>query len=110
MESGTNYLRGCATQIIDTSVVRKFTSGNSKESRTFEFARIFSNTLNAAFITGRKHPAPFNNPTSMTLANPEFDASGNILAGKEKPRTQRFGAANGGSTARNIQLEVRIRF
>ena len=109
-ESGQNYLRGCATQIVDTSIVRKFHFWKFKESRTFEFRSDIFNTLNAAFITGRSSSITLNNPTNMVIQNPEFDASGNILAGKSLPQNAGFGAANGGSTARNLQLEVRIGF
>ncbi len=110
MESGINYLRGCATELVDTSIVRSFHFWKFKESRTFQFRADIFNTLNAAFINGRNGSATFNNPTSMTLQNPEFDANGNILAGKEKPQSAGFGAGNSATGARNLQLEVRIRF
>ena len=110
MESGINYLRGCPTEIVDTSIVRKFHFWKFKESKTFEFRADIFNALNSAAITARQGTATFNNPTSMTLANPQYDASGAILAGKSLPQNAGFGAANGAVTARNIQLEVRIAF
>jgi hypothetical protein len=110
MESGVNYLRGCATEIVDTSIVRKFHFWKFKESRTFEFRSDIFNTLNAAFITGRNTSVTYNNPTSMTVQNAEYDASGNINSGRSLPQNAGFGAANGGSTSRNLQLEVRIAF
>jgi hypothetical protein len=110
MESGQNYLRGCPTEIVDTAIVRKFHFWKFKESRTFEFRTDIFNALNAAFITGRNATITLNNPTSMTIQNAEYDASGNILAGKSLPQNAGFGAANGGSTSRNLQMQVRIAF
>jgi hypothetical protein len=109
-ESGQNYLRGCATEIVDTAIVRKFHFWKFKESRTFEFRADIFNALNAAFITGRNSTITLNNPTNQVIQNAEFDGSGNILPGKSLPQNAGFGAANAGSTARNLQLEVRIAF
>ena len=109
-ESGQNYLRGCATEIVDTAIVRKFHFWKFKESRTFEFRADIFNALNAAFITGRNSSITLNNPTNQVIQNAVFDASGNILAGKEKPQNAGFGAGNAATGARNIQLEVRIAF
>ncbi len=110
MESGTNYMQGCASQVVDTSIVRKFHFWKFKESRTFEFRSDIFNALNAAFINNRNGSVTFNNPTGMAIQNAEFDASGNILPGKEKPQNAGFGAATGATGSRNLQLEVRIRF
>ncbi|HLK62335.1 MAG TPA: carboxypeptidase regulatory-like domain-containing protein [Bryobacteraceae bacterium] len=110
MESGINYLRGCPTTIADAAIVRRFHFWKFRESKTFEFRADIFNALNSAAITARQGTATFNNPTSMTLANPEFDASGNILSGKSLPQNAGFGAATGAVTARNIQLQVRIAF
>ena len=111
MESGRdNDIRGCPVAQVDTAIVRRFHFWKFKESRTFMFRADIFNALNGAMITSRNSTATFNNPTSMTLANPEFDASGNILAGKSLPQNAGFGAATGALGSRNIQLEVRIGF
>lgn len=110
MESGINYMRGCATNQVDSAIVRKFHFWKFKESKTFEFRADIFNALNAATITGRNSSVTFNNPTSMAVQNAEFDASGKILPGKSLPQNAGFGAANGAMGARNIQLEVRIAF
>ncbi len=110
MESGINYLRGCPTGIVDSSIVRKFHFWKFKESKTFEFRADIFNALNSAFITGRQGTATFNNPTSMTLQNPQYGSDGSILPGKSLPQNAGFGAATAASTSRNLQLEVRIAF
>jgi hypothetical protein len=110
MDSGINYLRGCPTAIVDSAVVRRFHFWKFRESKRFEFRADIFNALNSAAITGRQGTATFNNPTSMTLQNPEYSSSGTILAGKSLPQNAGFGAANAAVTARNLQLEVRIAF
>jgi hypothetical protein len=110
MESGRTTMRGCPTDNVDTSAVRKFHFWKFKESKTFEFRADIFNTLNAVMINGRSTTATFNNPTSMTLTNSEYSAPGVIASGKSLPQNAGFGAANGAQTMRNIQLEVRIGF
>ena len=90
--------------------MRKFHFWKFKESKTFEFRADIFNALNSAFITARQGTATFNNPTSMTLQNPEFGPDGTILSGKSLPQNAGFGAATGAVTSRNLQLEVRIAF
>jgi len=110
MESGQFYLRGCPTGIADMAIVRRFHFWKFKESKTFEFRADIFNALNSEFITGRQGTATFNNPTSMTLQNPEFASDGSILSGKQLPQNAGFGAANAANGSRNIQLTVRIAF
>jgi hypothetical protein len=110
MESGINYVRGCPTEIVDSAIVRKFHFWKFRESKTFEFRADIFNALNSAAITARQGTATFNNPTSMTLQNPEYSSTGSILSGKSLPQNAGFGAATGAVTARNLQLEVRIAF
>jgi hypothetical protein len=110
MESGRSTMRGCPTDNVDTSAVRKFHFWKFKESRTFEFRADIFNTMNAVMINGRQGQAQFNNPGSMTLVNSEYSAPGVIASGKSLPQNAGFGAANGAQTMRNIQLEVRIGF
>ena len=109
MESPRNSMRGCPTDNVDTSVVRKFHFWKFKESKTFEFRADIFNTMNAVMISGRQSTATFNGPTSMTLANPEY-TNGNISSGRSLPQNAGFGAANAAQTMRNIQLELRIGF
>jgi hypothetical protein len=109
MESGRNYLRGCPTEDVDVSFVRKFHFWKFKESKTFQFRADVFNALNAVMINARQGQAQFNNPTSMTLVNPEY-TSGVINSGRSEPQNAGFGAASGAQTMRNIQLELRIAF
>jgi hypothetical protein len=107
MESGRNYMRGCPTAIPDLSVVRRFHFWKFQESKTFEFRTDIFNAVNAEFITGRVTSATFNNPTSMTLENPEYTGS-TINSGRSQPQNAGFGAGNAANAQRTLQLEVRI--
>ena len=110
MESARNSMRGCPTDNVDTSAVRKFHFWKFKESRTFEFRADIFNTMNAVMINGRQNQAQFNNPTSMTFVNAEYSANGSIANGRSLPQNAGFGAANAAQTMRNIQLELRVGF
>jgi hypothetical protein len=61
-------------------------------------------------INARSTTATFNNPTSMTLANSQFNADGTIASGHSLPQNAGFGAATGAQAMRSIQLELRIGF
>ena len=110
MESARNSLRGCPTDNVDTSAVRKFHFWKFKESKTFEFRADIFNTMNAVMINARQSQAQFNNPSSMTLVNNEYSSGTTIANGKSLPQNAGFGAATGAQNMRNIQLEVRIGF
>ncbi len=51
MESGRNYMRGCPTDNVDTSAVRRFHFWKFKEQKTFVFRADIFNTLNAVMIS-----------------------------------------------------------
>ncbi|MDE3196973.1 MAG: hypothetical protein KGN84_11550, partial [Acidobacteriota bacterium] len=110
LESPRLAMRGCPTENVDVSVVRSFHFWKFTESRQFEFRADIFNALNAAEINARQGTATFNNPTSMTLVNAEYNASGAINPGRSLPKNAGFGAATGAAPMRSIQLEVRFGF
>ena len=114
LESGRLQLRGCATDNVDTSIVRRFRFWKFQESRRFEFRADIYNTLNAVQISGNNagmvNSGTFNNPAGGALQNGEFNSTGGINPGKQLPKNAGFGAANNAATMRNIQLEVRFGF
>jgi len=110
LESGRNYLRGCAIKNVDNSIVRRFRFWKFQEARRFEFRADIFNTLNAVILNGRNSTATFNNPTSMTLQNNQYNADGSIASGRSLPKNAGFGAANSAMNMRSVQLEVRVAF
>jgi hypothetical protein len=107
MESGRNYLRGCADKRVDLSINRAVRLGSR---RRLEFRADIFNALNTVVITNRNMNAQFNNPTSMTLVNNQFNADGSLNQNRLKPRDAGFGAATGAYDMRNIQLQIRFQF
>jgi hypothetical protein len=107
MESGRNSLRYCPTAIPDLSIVRRFHFWKFQEAKTFEFRTDIFNAVNAEYVTTRSNTATFNNPTSMTLENPEYTGS-TINSGRSLPVNAGFGAATAANAQRTLQLEVRI--
>ncbi|MDE3198059.1 MAG: hypothetical protein KGN84_17050, partial [Acidobacteriota bacterium] len=110
LESPRLNMRGCPQENVDVSVVRSFHFWKFTESRQFEFRADIFNALNAVQINAINTTATFNNPTSMTLVNAEYNASGALNPGRQLPKNAGFGAATGAANMRNIQLEVRFAF
>jgi hypothetical protein len=109
MESGRNYLQGCWMKQFDMSLVRRIRFIGGEKYRLELRADVF-NATNAAQINARNTTANFNNPTSMTLANNQFNADGSLNQGRLTPRNAGFGAATGALAMRNIQLQLRLQF
>jgi hypothetical protein len=107
LESGRFYLRGCADKRIDLSISREIRVGGN---RRLEFRADIYNAFNAVVITNRNTNAQFNNPTSMTLVNNQFNADGTLNQNRLQPRNAGFGAATAAQDLRNIQLQVRFQF
>jgi hypothetical protein len=110
MESPRLNMRGCPTDNVDTSVVRRFRFWKFQESRRFEFRADIFNTLNAVQLNARSTTATFNTPAGMALQNSEFNADGSIASGRQLPKNAGFGAATGAAAMRSIQLELRITY
>jgi len=107
MESGRNYLRGCWNKTVDLSLMRSVSLGGK---RRLDFRVDIFNALNAVVINARSTTATFNNPTSMTLMNNQYNADGSVNQSRLQPRTAGFGAATGAQDMRNLQMQVRLQF
>ncbi len=108
MESGRNYLRGCPNRNVDLSLVRRIRVGS--ERYRLELRADVFNAFNIVNITGRSTSAQFNNPTSMTLVNNQFNADGSLNQSRLTPRNAGFGAATNAATLRNLQFQLRFQF
>jgi hypothetical protein len=110
MESGRNYLRGCFQKNVDVSVVRRIRLPKVGEKYQLELRGDAFNVFNLVTINGRSTTAQFNNPTSMTLQNNQFNADGTLNQSRLTPRNAGFGAATGAAGLRTIQLQLRLQF
>ena len=109
MESGRNYLRGCLQRNVDMSFVRRIRVSSGERYRLELRADVF-NAFNIVDINGRSTSATYNNPTSMTVTNNQFNTDGSLNTNRLKPKDAGFGAANGARGLRNIQLQLRFQF
>ena len=107
LESGRNYMRGCSDHRVDLSILRSVRFGGT---RRLDFRLDIFNAFNAVIITGRNTTANFDNPTSMTLQNNQFNADGSLNQSRLTPRNAGFGAATTAEALRNIQLQIRFQF
>jgi hypothetical protein len=109
MESGRNYMRGCATRNADVSVVRRIRVTHSERYRAELRADVF-NALNTVDINARNTTAQFTSPTNLTMVNSQFNADGSVNQTRLTPRNAGFGAATGARGLRSIQLQLRFQF
>jgi Carboxypeptidase regulatory-like domain/TonB-dependent Receptor Plug Domain len=118
MESGRNILRNCMDKTVDMALAKNVRLGGQ---RNVQFRMDVFNLFNTYIINSRSTTATFDNPTSMTLQNNQFNADGSLNQSRLTPRTAGFGAATGavnrGSAAglgdnynRVVMLQVRFQF
>jgi hypothetical protein len=106
MESGRDYLHMCPARELDMNIVRRI---SIKERFKLEFRLDVFNLPNAVQINTINSTATFNNPTSMTLVNNQYNGT-TLNSSRLTPATAGFGAATAAAAMRNIQLEARIQF
>jgi len=108
LESGNNYVYGCFQQSFDLSVNKTIPLGRRRSVQLR--AEVF-NLPNFGAITGRNTTMNLDSPsTPTTITNLPFDANGNVIESRSKPRGAGFGVATTYQTPRSVQLTVRINF
>ena len=108
LESGSSYLRGCFTSVLDLAIARNIRLGGN---RNIQLRVDMFNAPNAAIVTGRNTTINLENPSNpVTATNLPFDANGNVIASRATPRGAGFGVANAYQAARSIQAQVRFSF
>ena len=103
LESGLNYLRGCADHTLDLSLSRIIRVGNG---RRLELRIDAFNALNTTIFNARNNTlnvASLTNPTATNLAE---DSNGNLIPANIRG----FGAVTGVAAARTVQLLARFQF
>jgi len=69
------------------------------------------NLPNASTVTARNTTVNLVNPTDpVTATNLPFDANGNLVDARARPRGAGFGVATGYQAARSLQGQVRFSF
>lgn len=108
LESGNSYLKGCFINVLDLAIARNIRLGGN---RNLQLRVDMFNAPNAAGITGRNTTINLSNPNDpVTATNLPFDANGNLIDSRSRPRGAGFGVANNYQPPRNVQIQVRFSF
>jgi len=108
LESSPNEVKGCFQQALDLSVARNIRLGGG---RSVQFRVDMFNAPNTAIITGRNATMNLSNPSNPASAtNLPFDANGNVVDSRSRPRGAGFGVATGFQNARTVQAQIRFAF
>jgi hypothetical protein len=108
LESGNDYVRSCFSSVFDLAIARNVRLGGN---RNLQLRVDMFNAPNSAIITGRNATINLANPNDpVTATNLPFDANGNLIDARSRPRGAGFGVANNYQAPRAVQLQVRFSF
>ena len=108
LESGNDYLRGCFQSVFDLSIARNIPL---RGGRNIQLRVDMFNAPDSAIITARNTTINLSSPTDpITPANPPFDASGNVVVARSRPRGAGFGVATNYQAPRSVQAQIRFSF
>jgi hypothetical protein len=107
MESGRNYLTGCADHRVDLAIARSFNVG---AGRLIQLRMEMYNALNAVIYNSRVTQLQLVSPQNQTIRNSQFLANGDVDPARLRTTSAGFGAVNGAMDMRAIQLQVRFQF
>ena len=108
LESGNNYVKGCFQSVIDLSIARNI---RLPKGRTIQLRADLFNAPNAAIITGRNTTMNLASPNDpVTITNLPYDANGNLIDSRSRPRDAGFGVATGYLSPRTVQAQIRFQF
>ncbi len=108
LESPAGYLRGCFQSAFDLAIARNFRFGGS---RVLQLRVEMFNAPNQAIITGRNSTMSLASPNDpVTISNLPYDAAGNVIDARSRPRGAGFGVATTYQAPRSVQALVRLSF
>jgi Carboxypeptidase regulatory-like domain len=108
LESGNNYLKGCFISQTDLAIARNIRLGGT---RMLQFRVDIFNVFNQSGITARNTTMQMASPASPTaIQNLPFDAAGNVIDTRSRPRGAGFGVATGYQEPRALQMQLRMSF
>jgi hypothetical protein len=108
LESGNSYLHGCFQSALDLAIARNIPLGGA---RNLQLRLDMFNAPNQAIITGRNTTINLSSPADpVTATNLPYDANGNVIDSRSRPRGAGFGVANAYQNPRNLQAQIRFSF
>jgi Carboxypeptidase regulatory-like domain len=108
LESDNNYVKGCFQSVLDLSIARNI---RLPKGRLVQLRVEMFNAPNAAIITGRNTTMNLSTPNDpVTITNLPFDANGNPIPARLRPRDAGFGVATTYISPRTVQAQIRFQF
>jgi hypothetical protein len=108
LESPAGYLRGCFQSAFDLAIARNFRLGGG---RALQLRVEMFNAPNQAIVTNRNNTMNLASPSDpVTITNLPYDAAGNVIDSRSRPRGAGFGVATGYQNPRSVQVFVRFSF
>jgi hypothetical protein len=107
LESGRNYMVGCADHTMDLAIARNFRLGGARRLQVR--AELF-NAFNAVVINGRVTQLQLVSPTNQTVRNSQYLADGTVDPNRLRTTAAGFGAATSAQAMRSVQLQARFSF
>jgi hypothetical protein len=108
LESGNGYLKGCFLSQTDLAIARNIRIGGT---RALQFRLDIFNAFNQAGITNRNTTMQMASPATPTvIQNLPFDAAGNLIETRSRPRGAGFGVATAYQDPRTMQMQLRLSF
>jgi hypothetical protein len=107
LESGQNYLIGCADHRWDFAIARNVRLGGG---RVVQLRVDLFNAFDTVIFTNRNATLNLQSPTDQTVTNPQFDLQGNLVSTRLTPTNAGFGAATAANPMRSVQAQIRFQF
>jgi hypothetical protein len=107
LESGQNYMHGCFDKTVDLALARNFRLGGT---RAIQVRLEAFNAFNTVIFNARQATVQMTSPVNLTINNPQYDASGNLVQTRLQPQNAGFGAATGAQNMRSMQAQIRFQF
>jgi hypothetical protein len=109
LESGNGYLRGCFVSQIDLAVARTLNLG--VRSSSVQIRLDVFNLFNNSAVIARNTTMQMASPSAPNvITNLPFDAAGNVIDSRSRPRGAGFGVATDYQNPRTMQLQIRFAF
>jgi hypothetical protein len=108
LESGNSYLKGCFINVLDLAIARNIRLGSS---RNLQLRVDMFNAPNLAGVIARNTTLNLSSPNDpVTATNLPFDANGNLIDSRSRPRGAGFGVATNYQSPRTVQAQIRFSF
>jgi hypothetical protein len=109
LDSSNDYLRGCFVSQTDLALARNIRIGAG--SASVQLRLDVFNLFNQSAVTNRNTTMQMASPAAPTAAtNLPFDASGNVIDARSRPRGAGLGVATGYQDPRTVQVQLRVSF